>query len=90
MLPSFCAPSNESEKKTPIKKAAAGKTQAQGLLIGYARVSTQDQNLELQTDALHKAGCKKIFEDRVSGTQAERPGLAQARENLREGDTLVV
>lgn len=83
MLPSFCAPSNESEKKTPIKKAAAGKTQAQGLLIGYARVSTQDQNLELQTDALHKAGCKKIFEDRVSGTQAERPGLAQARENLR-------
>ena len=46
--------------------------------------------LELQTEALHKAGCMKIFEDRVSGSRAERPGLAQARESLREGDTLVV
>jgi len=60
------------------------------MLIGYARVSTQDQNLDLQTEALHKAGCKKIFEDRASGNRAERPGLAQARESLREGDTLVV
>lgn len=60
------------------------------MLIGYARVSTQDQNLELQTEALEKAGCKKIFEDRMSGSRAERPGLAQARESLREGDTLVV
>ncbi len=60
------------------------------MLIGYARVSTQDQNLDLQTEALHKAGCKKIFEDRASGNGAERPGLAQARESLREGDTLVV
>ncbi len=79
-----------SEKKTPAKKAAARKTQGEGFLIGYARVSTQDQNLELQTEALHKAGCKKIFEDRVSGTRAERPGLTQAREGLRAGDTLVV
>ena len=46
--------------------------------------------MELQTAALHKAGCKKIFEDRVSGTRAERPGLTQAREGLRAGDTLVV
>ena len=61
-----------------------------GLLIGYARVSTQDQNLELQTEALQKAGCKKIFEDRASGSRLERIGLAQARENLRAGDTLVV
>ncbi|MGI4827185.1 MAG: recombinase family protein [Janthinobacterium lividum] len=60
------------------------------MLIGYARVSTQDQNLELQTEALYKAGCKKIFEDRVSGTRAERPGFTQAREGLRAGDTLVV
>ena len=58
--------------------------------IGYARISTQDQNLELQTEALHKAGCGKIFEDRASGSRAERLGLAQARENLRAGDTLVV
>jgi len=45
------------------------------MLIGYARVSTQDQNLDLQTEALHKAGCKKIFEDRASGNRTERPGL---------------
>jgi DNA invertase Pin-like site-specific DNA recombinase len=60
------------------------------MLIGYARVSTQDQNLELQTEALAKAGCKKIFEDKISGSRAERPGLAKAQESLREGDTLVV
>jgi len=60
------------------------------MLIGYARVSTQDQNLELQTEALERAGCKKIFEDRMSGSRAERPGLAQARDTLRRGDTLVV
>jgi len=60
------------------------------VLIGYARVSTQDQNLELQFDALNKSGCKKIFEDRVSGSRAERPGLNKLLEMLREGDTLVV
>ena len=60
------------------------------MLIGYARVSTQDQNLELQREALTKAGCRKLFEDKVSGTRAERPGLAKALEMLREGDTLVV
>jgi len=79
-----------SEKKTPVKRAGADKAQSRGFLIGYARVSTQDQNLELQTEALHEAGWKKIFEDRVSGTRAERPGLTQARESLRAGDTLVV
>ena len=57
---------------------------------GYARVSTQDQNLELQREALRQAGCQKVFEDQVSGTRVERPGLAKAREMLREGDTLVV
>jgi DNA invertase Pin-like site-specific DNA recombinase len=60
------------------------------LLIGYARVSTQDQNLELQREALTNAGCQKIFEDKVSGTRADRPGLSKAQEILREGDTLVV
>lgn len=59
------------------------------MLIGYARVSTQDQNLALQIDALKKAGCK-FFEDKVSGSRAERPGLDKALELLREGDTLVV
>jgi DNA invertase Pin-like site-specific DNA recombinase len=60
------------------------------MLIGYARVSTQDQNLALQIDALKKAGCRKFFEDKVSGSRAERPGLNKALELLREGDTLVV
>ena len=60
------------------------------MCIGYARVSTQDQNLELQREALIKTGCRKVFEDKVSGSRAERPGLATALEMLREGDTLVV
>jgi len=60
------------------------------MLIGYARVSTQDQNLDLQVDALTKAGCKKIFDDKISGSRAERPGLTKALELLREDDTLVV
>lgn len=60
------------------------------MLIGYARVSTQDQNLELQHEALAMAGCEKVFEDKVSGTCAERPGLSKALEMLRDGDTLVV
>jgi len=60
------------------------------MLIGYARVSTQDQNLDLQTEALTTAGCKKVFDDKISGSRAERPGLSKALEMLREGDTLVV
>ncbi|WP_044345976.1 recombinase family protein, partial [Pseudomonas meliae] len=60
------------------------------MLIGYARVSTQDQNLQLQYDALASAGCKKLFDDKVSGSRADRPGLSKALEMLREGDTLVV
>jgi DNA invertase Pin-like site-specific DNA recombinase len=59
-------------------------------LIGYARVSTVEQDTALQTDALRQAGCDKIFEDTVSGAKAERPGLAAALAYVREGDTLVV
>jgi DNA invertase Pin-like site-specific DNA recombinase len=58
--------------------------------IGYARVSTLEQNLDLQIDALEKAGCKKIITDEVSGSVADRPGLAQLKDILREGDTVVV
>ena len=58
--------------------------------IGYARVSTRDQNLDLQLAALKGAGCDRIFEDTMSGTKAGRPGLAKALEALREGDTLIV
>jgi DNA invertase Pin-like site-specific DNA recombinase len=60
------------------------------MLIGYARVSTQDQNLELQRKALLDAGCEKIFDDKLSGSRSDRPGLTQALEFLRNGDTLVV
>ena len=60
------------------------------MLIGYARVSTQDQNLDLQRGSLIGAGCEKIYEDKISGTRAERPGLSKAQEILRAGDTLVV
>jgi DNA invertase Pin-like site-specific DNA recombinase len=54
------------------------------------RVSTLDQNLALQREALNQAGCRKVFEDMVSGSRAERPGLHAALDMLREGDTLVV
>ncbi len=60
------------------------------MLIGYARVSTLDQSLDLQLDELHKAGCKKIFNDTVSGSNSERPALNEALRYLRSGDTLVV
>lgn len=62
-----------------------------GRLIGYARVSTEDQKLDLQLDALARAGCEKVFHDHgVSAAHAERPGLEQALRSLVEGDTLVV
>ena len=60
------------------------------MLIGYARVSTSDQNLDLQLDALKKAGCTKIFHDTISGAKSERPGLDDALAYLRTGDTLTV
>ncbi len=60
------------------------------MLIGYARVSTQDQKLRLQRDALRKAGCEKIFTDKVTGAKAQRNGLERAKDALRKGDTLVV
>ena len=60
------------------------------MLVGYARVSTQEQTLALQQDALAQAGCEKTFTDTVSGANAERPGLTEAFRFLRPGDTLVV
>ena len=60
------------------------------MLIGYARVSTHDQTLNLQQDALKNAGCTKIFTDVISGAKTERKGLAEALEYVRAGDTLVV
>jgi DNA invertase Pin-like site-specific DNA recombinase len=60
------------------------------MLIGYARVSTQDQKLALQRDALRQARCEKIYEDSLSAMHLERPGLTQALDALRAGDSLVV
>lgn len=58
--------------------------------IGYARISTIDQNLDLQKDALQKMGCERIVEDTASGKNADRPGLNSLKEILRSGDHLVV
>lgn len=58
--------------------------------IGYARVSTAEQNLDLQRDALNAAGCDKVITDKASGSTAARPGLVKVKEQLRAGDTLVV
>ncbi len=61
-------------------------------LVGYVRVSTQDQEIQLQVDALEKAGCAKnmIFIDKISGTKSERPGLEKCLASLTAGDTLLV
>lgn len=58
--------------------------------IGYVRVSTREQHLDLQVDALTEAGCQKIFRDVISGAKADRPGLQAALEYLRPGDQLVI
>ncbi len=60
------------------------------MLVGYARVSTDDQNLNLQRDALDQAGCEQIFEDQISGAKSERLGLQQALQYARAGDSIVV
>jgi len=60
------------------------------MLVGYARISTADQTLNLQHDALERAGCVKVFTDTASGVKAERKGLQEAIDYVREGDVLVV
>jgi DNA invertase Pin-like site-specific DNA recombinase len=60
------------------------------MLIGYARVSTQDQTLDLQLDALSKAGCERTYTDTASGSKTDRKGLLEALDHLRGGDVLVV
>src|SRR5579885_103637 len=60
------------------------------MLIGYARVSSEDQNLDLQLDALKEAHCERVFTDKKTGSRNDRPGLEDALSHLRAGDTLIV
>lgn len=60
------------------------------MLVGYARVSTIDQNPEMQIDALQQAGCTKIYTEKASGKNKDRPQLLAALEYMRSGDTLVI
>jgi DNA invertase Pin-like site-specific DNA recombinase len=60
------------------------------MLVGYARVSTSDQNLELQLEELARHGCERVFTDKATGTNTDRAGLREMLDFVREGDTLVV
>ena len=74
----------------PLSPRSDGEAHPQGVLIGYARVSTLDQNLALQRDALTEAGCTKLFVEQVSGAVLDRPALRDALEFARAHDTVVV
>lgn len=65
-------------------------TTAGGVRVGYARVSTEDQSLDAQLDALNRVGCHRIYSEHASGAKSDRPELAQALKALRKGDSLVV
>ena len=60
------------------------------MYIGYARVSTEDQNLDIQVNALKQAGCKTLFQEKLSGSNRQRPELAKLLAHLREGDAVVI
>jgi DNA invertase Pin-like site-specific DNA recombinase len=79
-----------AKKVTGARSSDAGDITPKPMLIGYARVSTVDQNLALQRDALTEAGCQKIFTEQMSGAVTDRPALHDALEFARSGDTLIV
>jgi hypothetical protein len=89
---------SRARRRGPIRKKVArapaapptGPAALKPMLIGYARVSTVDQNLALQRDALTEAGCQKIFTEQMSGAVADRPALHDALEFARGGDMLIV
>lgn len=83
-------PSRNLLPQTPTTVASGTLPTPVPMLIGYARVSTSDQSLDLQTDALAAAGCERVFADTASGAKAERPGLEETLAFAREGDVLVV
>lgn len=84
-----------SQTKNPQRRRAADREAARGapragLSIGYARVSTEDQSLTLQLDALKGAGCERVFTDKRSGAGTDRPGLDETLLHVRSGDSLTV
>src|SRR5271156_2572688 len=79
-----------SASRGRVISPAADFAMSKPMLIGYARVSTVDQNLALQRDALIEAGCQRIFTEQMSGAVADRPTLHDALEFARSGDTLIV
>lgn len=66
------------------------KKKGEQMIVGYARVSTSEQNISLQKEELKKYGAEKIFEDKISGSKKDRPGLNKMMEMIREGDTLII
>jgi hypothetical protein len=92
--PFVCAmgPETQLEKQSPENDCLNGFPHCiiVAMKVGYARVSTHEQNLSLQVDALKQAGCEEIYRDQVSGAKAERSGLQDALAYLRQGDTFVV
>src|SRR5690349_15650739 len=74
---------------TTTTQTSADNSTRTGALVGYARVSTDDQHTDLQLTALRDAGCTRIYEEKASGTRTDRPELASALDYLRPGDTLV-
>src|SRR6516225_2655092 len=77
-------------KVARARSSETGEVTSKAMLLGYARVSTVDQNLALQRDALSEAGCTKIFTEQMSGAVSDRPALHDALEFARSGDTLIV
>ena len=92
------AASSSKRRQPPTRKVARSTAtprpgedrSSKGMLLGYARVSTADQNLALQRDALTEAGCQKIFTEQISGAVTDRPALHEALAFARSGDTLIV
>jgi DNA invertase Pin-like site-specific DNA recombinase len=83
------APQRENPKRQALTRPGGG-LHGPGYQIGYARVSTLDQNLALQQDALKEAGCVKIFIEQMSGAITDRPALREALDYARRGDTIIV
>jgi DNA invertase Pin-like site-specific DNA recombinase len=90
-------PAVRAKRRRPVvakvvraRSSDAGEITSKQMLLGYARVSTVDQNLALQRDALTEAGCTKIFTEQMSGAVTDRPALHDALEFARSGDTLIV